>query len=48
MTAAADQTFREVIRTAIGRRDTIAQWVIKDGDVEAAIAALSRALGLEP
>jgi ATP-dependent helicase/nuclease subunit A len=48
MTAAADQTFRDVIRAAIGRRDTIAQWVLKDGDVPSAIAALSRALGLDP
>ena len=48
MTAAADQTFREVIRTAIGRHDTIARWVMQEGDVETAIAALSRALGIEP
>ncbi|HSZ66078.1 MAG TPA: double-strand break repair helicase AddA [Xanthobacteraceae bacterium] len=48
MTAAADQTFREVIRTAIGRRDTIARWVMREGDVAPAIAALSRALGIEP
>jgi ATP-dependent helicase/nuclease subunit A len=48
MTAAADQTFREVIRTAIGRHDTIARWVMQEGGVEAAIAALSRALGIAP
>jgi ATP-dependent helicase/nuclease subunit A len=48
MTAAADQTFREVIRTAIGRHDTIARWVMQEGGVETAIAALSRALGIEP
>ena len=48
MTSAADQTFREVIRAAINRRDAIAQWLMKDGDVPSAIAALSRALGLDP
>src|SRR5271154_3518306 len=45
MTAAADQTFRDVVRAAIGRRDGIALWVMGAGDVAAAIAALSRALG---
>jgi ATP-dependent helicase/nuclease subunit A len=48
MTAAADQTFRDVIRAAIGRRDAIAHWVMKEGDVAAAIATLSRALGIDP
>src|SRR5271156_1515087 len=37
MPAAADQTFRDVIRAAIGRRDAIAHWVMKEGDVAAAI-----------
>src|SRR5271156_4221248 len=46
MPAAADQTFRDVIRAAIGRRDAIAHWVMKEGDVAAAIAALSTALGV--
>src|SRR3984957_10836007 len=48
MTAAADQTFRDVVRAAIGRRDAIGGWVMDAGDVDAAIAALSRALGLDP
>src|SRR5580700_774574 len=48
MTAAADQTFREVIRTAIGRHDAIAHWVMREGSVETAVAALSRALDIEP
>ena len=48
MTAAADQTFREVVRGAIGRRDAIGRWVIKAGGVNAAIAGLSRALGIDP
>ncbi len=48
MTAAADQTFRDMVRAAIGRRDAIGAWVMSAGDVDAAIAALSRALGLDP
>jgi ATP-dependent helicase/nuclease subunit A len=48
MTAAADQTFREVIRTAIGRHDAIAHWAMREGSVETAVAALSRALDIEP
>jgi ATP-dependent helicase/nuclease subunit A len=48
MTSAADQTFRDVIRSAIGRRDAVTQWVVKDGGVPGAIAALSRGLGLDP
>ena len=42
MTAAADQTFRDVVREAIGR------WVIGAGDLDAAIADLSKALGVDP
>ena len=48
MTAAADQTFREVVRAAISRRDSISQWVTKAGGVDAAIAALSCARDLDP
>ena len=48
MTVAADQTFRDVVREAIGRRDAITRWILDAGDVDAAIAALSRALGLDP
>jgi ATP-dependent helicase/nuclease subunit A len=48
MAAAADQTFRDVIRAAIGRRDAIGRWVMSAGGVNAAIAGLSRALGLDP
>jgi ATP-dependent helicase/nuclease subunit A len=48
MTAAADQTFRDVVRAAIGRRDAISRWVMSAGGVDAAIAALSRSLGLDP
>src|SRR5580693_3778801 len=48
MTVAADQTFRDVVREAIGRRDAIVPWILDAGDVDAAIAALSRGLGLDP
>ncbi len=48
MAAAADQTFRDVVRAAIGRRDAVMRCVIKEGGVEAAIAALSRSLGVDP
>jgi ATP-dependent helicase/nuclease subunit A len=48
LTAAADQTFREAIRAAIGARDAIARWVIGAGGVAAAIDELSRELGLDP
>ena len=48
MTAGADQTFRDVIRAAIGRRDSVRQWVVRHGDVPSAVAALSRELGLDP
>jgi ATP-dependent helicase/nuclease subunit A len=47
MTAAADKTFRDVVREAIGMRDAVAQWVSKAGGVEAAIAGLSNALGVD-
>ena len=48
MTAAADQTFRDVIREAIGRSDAIARWVMGEGGIEAAVAGLSVSLGLRP
>jgi len=48
MTASADQTFRDMVREAIGRRDAIGRWVMSAGGENAAIAALSRALGVEP
>jgi ATP-dependent helicase/nuclease subunit A len=48
MTAAADQTFRDVVRDAIGRRDGIARAVVAAGGVEAAIAVLAATLGLKP
>jgi ATP-dependent helicase/nuclease subunit A len=48
MTFAADQTFRDVVREAIGRRDAIEHWVMEAGSVEAAIANLAEALGVSP
>src|SRR5215469_9822816 len=47
ITAASDQSFRDAIRSAIAARETIARWVFDSGGVEAAIAAMSRQLGLE-
>ena len=47
MTAAADQTFRDVVREAIGMRDAIGQWVDKAGGVGNAIANLSKTLGVD-
>jgi ATP-dependent helicase/nuclease subunit A len=48
MTAAADQTFRDVVREAIGMRDAFSRWVAKSGGVDAAIANLSKTLGVDP
>jgi ATP-dependent helicase/nuclease subunit A len=45
---AADQTFRDVVREAIDRRDGMMRWRMRAGSLEAAIAGLSRALGIEP
>ncbi|MFY9897662.1 MAG: double-strand break repair helicase AddA [Xanthobacteraceae bacterium] len=48
ITAASDQSFRDAIRAAIAAREAVARWVVAAGGVEAAIAAMSRQLGLEP
>jgi ATP-dependent helicase/nuclease subunit A len=48
MTAGADQTFRDVVREAINRRDAIVRWRVEAGSVETAIADLSRSLGVAP
>ena len=48
MTAAADQTFRDVVREAIANRDAINAWVTRTGSVDAAIAQLSATLGVDP
>ena len=48
MIAAVDQTFRDVVRDAIGQRDAISKWVLGAGGVGKAIASLSKTLGIEP
>ncbi|HZD91762.1 MAG TPA: UvrD-helicase domain-containing protein, partial [Pseudolabrys sp.] len=48
ITVAADQTFKDVIGEAIRQRDAIAGWLDKAGSLDAAIAALSRSLNLDP
>ena len=48
MIASADQTFRDVVRGAIAQRDAINRWVGGADDVAAAIADLSKALGVDP
>ena len=47
MTAAADQTFRDLVREAIGRRDAIESWVNAAGGVELALAGLAITLGVD-
>jgi ATP-dependent helicase/nuclease subunit A len=47
LTFAADQTLTDAIREAIGERDRILQWVETAGSVDAAIAQLSKQLGLK-
>src|SRR6202041_996615 len=48
MTAAADQTFRDVGREAIGRRDAIMRWVGGGGGIDAVNGNMSKLLGVEP
>jgi ATP-dependent helicase/nuclease subunit A len=45
---AADQTFKDVIGDAIRKRDAIGHWIERAGSVDAAIAELSRSIGLDP
>jgi len=47
MIAAADQTFRDLVRETIGQRDAITAWIAGADGVEAAIAGLSPALGID-
>src|SRR5580658_7955563 len=48
MTAAADQTFRDVVREAIGRRDAIMRWVGGSGGIDAVNGNMSKLLGVDP
>jgi ATP-dependent helicase/nuclease subunit A len=45
---AADVTFAQVVGEAIGRRDQLTAWIAATGGVAAAVADLSRALGVDP
>jgi ATP-dependent helicase/nuclease subunit A len=47
ITAAADQTVKELINEAISERDTVEAWIERAGNVDAAITELSTALGIE-
>jgi ATP-dependent helicase/nuclease subunit A len=44
----ADQTFMDVVGEAIALRDKLAAWIHAAGSVEAAVAQLSRLLGVAP
>jgi ATP-dependent helicase/nuclease subunit A len=46
--AAADVTFREMVREAIGQRDALTQWIEAAGGVDGAVAQLSQSLGVDP
>jgi ATP-dependent helicase/nuclease subunit A len=48
ITMAADQTFAEVVTEAIGRHGEIDAWIKRTGSVAAALAELSRVLGVRP
>jgi ATP-dependent helicase/nuclease subunit A len=48
ITAASDQSFREVVKEAIGERDAVMGWIERAGGLDAAIAELSRSLGVSP
>jgi ATP-dependent helicase/nuclease subunit A len=46
ITAAADTTFRDVVRETVGRRHDLNRWIEAAGDIDAALAQLSRTLGI--
>ncbi|MPZ57027.1 MAG: double-strand break repair helicase AddA [Rhizobiales bacterium] len=46
ITYAADQTFKEVVREAIGERHAVREWLDTAGSVDAAVAQLSAVLGV--
>ena len=48
ITAAADLTFKEVIREAIGKHDLVTSWIGRAGGVQQAIDELSRMFDLDP
>jgi ATP-dependent helicase/nuclease subunit A len=48
ITAAADQTFADVVREAIAERDMVSAWLDQAGGIAAAVADLSVALNVDP
>ena len=48
ITAAADQTLRDVIRLAVGKRDAISGWINRAGSLDGAVAELAQTLGISP
>ena len=48
MTAAADVTFADVVREALGERDAIDAWLARVGTLDNATVELSRTLGIDP
>ena len=48
MTAGADQTFREVVRGAIGQGDTIRRWIEKSRRQGPGAGGAVRSLGVDP
>ena len=48
ITAAADQTFADVVREAIAERDALTAWLDHAGSIDAAVAELAGALGIDP
>jgi ATP-dependent helicase/nuclease subunit A len=46
--AAADTTFQDMVRAAIGERDALTRWVEQAGSLPKALAQLSSLLGVEP
>jgi ATP-dependent helicase/nuclease subunit A len=48
ITAAADQTFSDMIRLAIAERDAVTAWIVDAGNLERALGALAQVLGIAP
>ena len=48
ITAAADQTFNDMIAEAILRRDELTAWIARAGGIRVALDGLSRSLGITP
>jgi ATP-dependent helicase/nuclease subunit A len=46
--AAADVTFRDLVRETIRRRDAMTSWIVSAGDVPEAIVQLAESLGIDP